>query len=116
MLRKIVAPIFECSRETFYALMDTGANKSAISIDLANKVGLKPVDKRPLKGVTGTEEVPIYLGFVMLHQNPSIYIYGRLYGLHADNVGPHDIILGRDFMRDGLFVYNASTGHCSFAK
>ncbi|MBC6497883.1 MAG: hypothetical protein GDA54_06165 [Alphaproteobacteria bacterium GM7ARS4] len=104
------------SREPFYALMDTGATCSSIRIDVAQNLGLKVVDKQPLRGVTGVEQHPIYLGFIMIKNVPAMNVYGRLFGIHADNLAPHRVILGRDFMRGGLFIYDSFSGHFSFAK
>ena len=98
------------------ALVDTGATLSCIDSALAALLHLPIVDREPVSGVHGSEEVNIHLGQIYV---PSLgeVILGRFHGVHlAMGNQVHRAILGRTFLRDLKMVYDGPAASVVISK
>ena len=89
------------------ALIDTGAFDSCIDEHLATGLQLPIIDRQTVSGVHGPEERNVYLGQINV---PDLRRSrrGRFVGLTlADH---HHVILGREFLRGVIFIYDGETG------
>jgi predicted aspartyl protease len=57
---RVVAPVYVNGQGPFHFVVDTGANRSVISPQLASRLGLEPDPNVPLllRGITGSQSVP----------------------------------------------------------
>jgi len=93
-----------------HALVDSGASECCIDSLLAAELKLPIVDRRPVSGVHGKEEVNIHLAQIHV---PSLghIMYGRFAGVHLAAGGQvHKAILGRTFLRHFKMAYDGTTG------
>lgn len=92
------------------ALVDTGAGESCIDSTLASQLNLPIVDRRPVAGAHGSQDVNMHLAQVHV---PSLNftIYGAFAGVHLQAGGqPHQALIGRTFLKHYKMIYNGSTG------
>jgi predicted aspartyl protease len=90
-------------------LIDTGASGTAVRTGMLSSLGLHPVGKAPvLTPTTGSKPVycPMYAVTLML-PNGRIEIPVLETPLDGQNI---DVLIGRDVLKHGLFVYQ---GHSS---
>jgi hypothetical protein len=93
-----------------HALVDSGASECCIDSLLAAQLNLPVVDRRPISGIHGKEEVNIHLAQIYV---PSLghIMYGRFAGVHLAAGGQvHRAILGRTFLKYFRMSYNGATG------
>jgi hypothetical protein len=93
------------------ALIDTGASHSSIDEKLAKQLGLPVVDKKPISGVHGSQEVEICSGQIYLP-----YFAFTIYGLFAlvklqEGGQQHHALLGRTLLQGFVFVYDGVEGY-----
>lgn len=96
--------------ENIVALIDTGATHSCISDRLANRFMVDAVD-RTHQAAAGFEPV-----FVDSWTCKIFFPYDRIiltnkFALLAHLAEPHDIVIGRDILRDTILNINFLTGH-----
>jgi hypothetical protein len=92
------------------ALVDTGAGDSCIDSLLAVQLNLPIVDRRPIAGVHGPQDVNMHLAQVYV---PSLdfLIYGVFAGVHLVAGGQiHRALIGRSFLQNYTMVYEGRTG------
>ena len=92
------------------ALVDTGATESCIDSSLAALLHLPIVDRKPLSGAHGQDEVNMHLAQIYV---PSLswVIVGQFAGVHLRAGGqPHFALIGRTFLRSFTMIYNGRTG------
>jgi hypothetical protein len=93
------------------ALVDTGAGQSCIDSMLAAQLNLPIVDRRPISGCHGSQEVNMHLAQVYF---PSLNftIWGAFAGVHLAAGGQsHRALIGRTFLRHYTMVYEGRTGN-----
>jgi hypothetical protein len=92
------------------ALVDTGAGQSCIDSLLAAQLNLPIVDRRPISGIHGPQEVNIHLAQIRVPAL-SFVIYGAFAGVHLVAGGQmHKALLGRTFLIDYTMIYEGRTG------
>lgn len=103
----------QAPKELHTAMWDTGATGSAISEDLAKKLGLTRARKRNVVGVNTVElrdvfQVDIYLPDNVLIANASVTSYPakRL---------PFDVLIGMDIITRGDFAITHEDGSTTFS-
>ena len=99
-----------------YALIDTGAAESCIDSMLASQLNLPVVDRRPISGCHGTQEVNMHLAQVYF---PSLnfIIWGAFAGVHLAAGGPfHKALIGRTFLQHYTMVYEGRTGNVTISS
>ena len=97
-------------QEEFHALIDTGAGESCIDSALAAALNLPVVDRRPVSGVHGQQEVNVHLGQIYV---PALEwtTFGQFCGVHLHAGGqPHSALVGRTFLRNFSMQYDGPTG------
>lgn len=98
------------------ALLDTGATLSCIDSALAATLQLPIVDREPVSGVHGSQEVSVHLAQIHV---PSLdwVIVGRFHGVHlVQGNQPHLALLGRWFLRDFTMTYDGRTGSVKISR
>lgn len=95
-----------------FALLDTGANISCINDQLAVDLGLQLIDRRPIDGVGGTNLHNVYMGVLFV---PSLQFqkYGELYSV---DIRAHKMILGRDFLKEVILLYDGREGKITVCR
>ena len=99
-----------------WALVDNGATECCIDSDLAKKLNLPVVDRRHIAGVSGRQEVSVYLAHVHV---PSLNftMYGPFAGVDLIAGGQrHYALIGRTFLRNFKMVYDGPTGNVELSK
>ena len=98
-------------RISFCALWDTGANVSAISNRVANKLGLTPINHAMVETANGKCEVPIYMIDMML---PGGIHVVRIKAMGI-NLNVCDALVGMDVITQGdLLITNAPNTRFEF--
>jgi hypothetical protein len=99
-----------------HALVDSGASECCIDSLLAVQLNLPVVDRRPVSGIHGSEEVNIHMAQIHV---PSLShtVYGRFAGVHLAAGGQvHRAILGRTFLQHFKMVYDGTTGQVEISN
>jgi hypothetical protein len=92
------------------ALVDTGAGQSCIDSLLAAELNLPIVDRRPISGVHGPQEVNIHLSQIRVPALDFV-IYGAFAGVHPVAGGQmHKALIGRTFLKNYTMIYEGRTG------
>jgi len=92
------------------ALVDTGALESCIDSALAQQLGLPIIDRKPISGAHGRQDVNIHLAQIYI---PGLghTIFGAFAGVHLTAGGQsHRALLGRTFLRHMKLSYDGQTG------
>lgn len=90
------------------ALIDTGASASCIDATLAMHLDLPVIDQRDVAGIGGSLLVNMHL--VQIHASTlSFTLYGAMAGVDL-SVGDHKVLLGRDFLRHFVMIYDGLVG------
>lgn len=93
------------------ALIDTGASHSSIDEKLAKQLALPIIDKKPVSGVHGSQEVEICSAQIYLPQFALTH-YGLFTLVKLQEGGQqHVALLGRTFLRGFVFVYDGIEGY-----
>lgn len=84
---------------------------SCIGAELADKISLKPIDTTTISGAGGKhEKMPIFLAQVHI-PDVSLVMHGAVVGVHlAQGDQPHQVLLGRNFLRRHIMVYDGIRG------
>ena len=90
------------------ALIDTGATTSCIDEKLAQKLGLTPIDRQKIGGIKGKEEHIFYLGMIYVPPPLNRHRKGSFIGVDMEE--RQLVLLGRDFLRDCILIYNGTNG------
>lgn len=92
------------------ALVDTGALESCIDSALAASLRLPVVDRKPVSGAHGRDDVNVHLAQIYCPALDSI-TYGKFCGVHLNAGGqPHSALIGRTFLQSYSMHYNGPTG------
>lgn len=97
------------------ALVDTGAYLSCIDWTIAEKLGLRVVDKEKVGGVHGAQCVNIHLAQIYI-PDLDFLMGGVFIGANLRAAGLPPALLGRDFLRDFTMVYEGQTGTVRITK
>ncbi len=92
------------------ALVDTGATTSSIDARLASTLALPLVGQQELGGISGSYTAPSHLAqvFVPILQ---VTIHGLFTAVNLASGGqPHEVLLGRTFLRNFRMIYEGRTG------
>jgi hypothetical protein len=81
-------------------LWDTGATNSAISANLAQAMGLQPVDKAQTLGVHGPEIVNVYLVDILI---PGTTVCFQRWTVSEAKLPVHGLLIGMDIIGLGDF-------------
>ena len=93
-----------------HALVDSGASECCIDSLLAAQLNLPIVDRRPISGIHGSEEVNIHVAQVRVPALNHV-LYGRFAGVHLAAGGQvHRAILGRTLLQHFKMSYDGATG------
>jgi Aspartyl protease len=97
--------------DQLWALVDTGAMESCIDSDLAMRLNLPVIDRRPLAGAHGAKEVNVHLAHIHI---PSLLftLYGPFCAVDLAVGGQrHQALIGRTFLANFTMVYEGRTGN-----
>ena len=89
------------------ALIDTGLASTCIDDNLAQELGLKVIDRRPVRGPDKEKMVNVYLARVVVHATRRESL-ASFVGLELGANWP--IVLGRDFLADIVMTYDGVNG------
>lgn len=98
------------------ALIDTGALESCIDKTLAARLGLPPVDRTTIAGVSGPQEVDV---FVCQFHCPALRFtqYGTFAGVDLEGGGQvHKALIGRTFLKNAIMIYDGARGQATVAR
>lgn len=98
------------------ALVDTGATESCIDNVLAVSLGLPEIDRLTISGVSGHDEVPVYLAHIVV---PSLRLtqYGSFAGVKLTDGGQlHQVLIGRTFLQNMIMIYDGLRGQVTLAR
>ena len=99
-----------------FALVDTGATDCCIDSELAVTLQLPIVDRQRVAGIHGVEEVDAHLAQIYVPEL-GFGIYGPFAGVHLRAGGlPHNILIGRTFLRYFTMTYEGETGAVSIGS
>jgi predicted aspartyl protease len=93
-------------------LIDTGASQTCVDLDVIRSLGLEPVDEIALS-TPSQVDVPTSLFAVSISfPQTTIQLYASSIEVAGVILAPQGIIalLGRDFLRGTLFIYNGPGG------
>ncbi len=97
------------------ALIDTGATKSCIDLELAQDFSFPVIDEVKMSTPSHSNYTsPLYSGIMLDITAMAKKGYVELLGVEIANQGI-DVIIGRDILAMGLLVYNGVDGTCAFA-
>ncbi len=86
------------------ALVDTGADVTCISPELAAEVGLRPIGKRRMATATSVVPVNTYLVDIVLTFGAVSLVLESIEAMECQLDTPHyQALLGRDMIANGLF-------------
>ncbi|MBP9706780.1 MAG: retropepsin-like domain-containing protein [Oligoflexales bacterium] len=106
----------ELKTETVWALIDTGASHSMIDSQLASKLGLVPIDKSIVAGVSGAHEHTVYLTRIV-SISLEIEQYGSFMAANLKEGGvEHEVLLGRDFLSNTIMIYDGLRAQVTIAS
>lgn len=92
------------------ALVDTGAALSCVDSVLATHLGLPIVDREPVAGAHGAQDVNVHVAQMFVPELQAT-ILGRFHAVHLSAGGqPHSALIGRSFLMDFTMVYEGKTG------
>ncbi len=97
-------------------LVDTGASLSCIDSDLAVLLDLPVVDRKPVAGVHGAQEVNMHLAQIYIPTLQHV-VYGEFAGVHLKAGGQqHLALIGRHFLQAFTMTYDGRTGSVIIRK
>ena len=102
--------------DQIWALVDTGAMESCIDSDLAMRLNLPIIDRRPLSGAHGAKEVNVHLAHILI---PSLHftLYGPFCAVDLAAGGQsHLALIGRTFLQNFTMVYEGRTGKVTLSS
>lgn len=98
-----------------FALLDTGATVSGINADVADRLGIRPIGKRPILSAHGLAHIDHFLFRIGLFpddwQSPYPYIFPEVIGLSLSSSEHFSALLGMDILRYCDFSMDRS-GSC----
>ena len=97
-------------------LVDTGASECCIDTALAQRLELPVIDRVPMCGITGQADHDVVLCQIMI---PSVghSMSGRFACVDLTRGGqPHMALLGRDFLKHVVMIYDGSIGRVAIMK
>lgn len=98
------------------ALVDTGAMDCCIDSALAVELGLPVFDRGPISGVNGSFDANLHLAQMYI---PALewVMWGSFAAVHLSVGGqPHQMLIGRNLLRDFRMVYDGRTGAVTLAR
>ena len=96
--------------QLYNALIDTGADASCIDTELAERLGLEVCDEQNVTGVHGPQLARYYAAKIYVPELDYDF-WGEFAGLMlSEHNFAHDAILGRDFLKSFVMVYEGDTG------
>lgn len=98
------------------ALVDTGASISCIDEVLARELDLPVVDRKRLSGAGGAMEVDFYLAHIVV---PGLDFtqWGRFAAVRLSaGAARHQALIGRNFLRQMLLIYDGPAGKVRIAR
>lgn len=110
-LVKVSAHFSPQSNGNFVGIWDTGAQVSAVSQSVAEKLHLSPVDSWEVYGVNGKTLLPVVLVDLRLPNNHRI---DKVYAVIAD-IGGGDILLGMNVITQGDFLITNKNSQTEFS-
>jgi hypothetical protein len=102
--------------DPLWALVDTGAAESCIDGDLAMRLNLPVIDRRPIAGAHGAKEVNVHLAHIHI---PSLFfiIYGPICAVDLAAGGQqHLALIGRTFLQNFTMIYEGRTGNVTLSN
>lgn len=87
--------------EGLKALWDTGATGSVISVDVVNKIGLKPISASKATGISGVYDCNKYIVDIILPNNvliPDVFV------IDSKDMMGFDVIIGMNIINLGDFA------------
>ena len=100
--------------DNHHALVDTGANIGGIDPDIAEKMDLPWIDSMDIGGWGGVNEHDVYAASVLIVGLDMTYHSTRLV---AAPLPQHSkVLLGRDFLRHVVMLYDGMNNELLFAK
>ena len=98
------------------ALVDTGASASCIDDNLARELKLPLVDEQPMGALSGEYKANVYMAQAHIPVFGTTH-YGRLIGVEMVKAGfAQKALLGRDFLRDHIMIYDGIRGQVTLAR
>lgn len=111
-----VANIPQPSMQQIPALVDTGASQSCVDDALARQLGLPLVDRQPMGALAGEYVANVYMAQAFVPVFGTTH-YGRLIGVEMAKTGfQQKALLGRDFLREHIMIYDGIRGQVTLAR
>ena len=96
-------------------LMDTGADRTCISLKLAQSLGLTPIGKIPVSGATGASAMNQYMIDLLLQfGEQSLVISDHTVTEFTTSSPVYEMLIGRDIICRGVFTMDFN-GRFSFS-
>lgn len=99
---------------TGFALIDTGADCSCFDQSSALQAGLPIIGERTITSASHTKnELPLYAGKMLLPRLDDLEVEGV--GVNLSGIDGMVAIIGRDLLKNAIFVYNGLDGTYTLA-
>jgi len=109
----VTAPATAEQEVSTLALVDTGASITAISAEVAARLGLQPADKIPVQGAHGVEECSVY-SVDFTFDGSQFWVANKwVCGMANPAIGSVGMLVGRDVLSNMYFTYDGCTGECT---
>ena len=95
-------------------LIDTGANESCIDARVARALQLPVIDIIPMCGIGGVHPCDVVMCQIQI-PNVSHSMSGRFACVDLEGQ-PHQALLGRDFLKHVVMIYDGASGHVTILK
>lgn len=96
------------------ALIDTGATRTSIDRGIAEELGLRAHDERPVVTPSGGEVQPLYNVGVLIPLPPPGPVMVDIPVLGARLAHRHRVLIGRDILSQGTLIYSGRKGRFEF--
>lgn len=97
------------------ALIDTGAQASLISVELATRLLLPKIGNARMSSTVASARVDVVRALLFLPSEASIGMSGRRVRFLLGEVRDADILFGLDLLRGGQFLLDGVSGHWSWS-
>jgi hypothetical protein len=97
------------------ALIDSGASMTAVDDNALKQLGVAPVGIAPVLTPSGSARQLLYPADIVITGMPGRHSFTQVIG--TPHLAAQGIValIGRDVLRNALFVYNGSTGQFTLA-
>ena len=99
---------------TGYALVDSGASCCCVEDAVLRRLQLQPIRRTAVRSPNGTRQQSVYIARLSFPGTPIPAVEMRVVGVQLDDEQTIALV-GRDFLRRCLLVYNGPMGSCTLS-